>query len=408
MMSHVDAPSGPLCPNARELNEARRLAEEQGATIEHLKRRRSGLRRALNQACCLANDRAETIERLNKEIATLRDSTVDPDDQELNAEMVEAIRSAAPLDDVERIRGDVNQWIQPIIGLLRGRLAHGVDLTPDEIEWSIRALCRGLAALTFATHAEQRDVELPPMPRPSVEEPGGQCHNGHPFEPGIDTDMANEGRSPDPRWCNACGEGRRSSIEVPSSAIGYNEREVSDAIQAAYAEGYKVASDEALSAGMTDAIRSAGPLPDRSAAGRVAAIMKAQTAKAAPVMVEVPASEARVGDSATRVGIITEVFTDTDGTRGARIEWCPGEASHLGIDRVTVTRPAAPPLPTEPGVFGSARTFGRDPARFSVMTVARDGELYFVASHGSEYRATEIVDFRPLLGTGAVDPGTEG
>jgi hypothetical protein len=36
-----------------------------------------------------------------------------------------------------------------------------------------------------------------------------QCHNGHPFEPGIDSDMAAEGRTPDPRWCNVCGEGRR-------------------------------------------------------------------------------------------------------------------------------------------------------------------------------------------------------
>jgi hypothetical protein len=30
-----------------------------------------------------------------------------------------------------------------------------------------------------------------------------QCHNGHPF---VDTDMEAEGRTPDPRWCNTCGE----------------------------------------------------------------------------------------------------------------------------------------------------------------------------------------------------------
>jgi hypothetical protein len=32
------------------------------------------------------------------------------------------------------------------------------------------------------------------------------CKNGHPFEPGVDVDMAAEGRSPDRRWCNTCGE----------------------------------------------------------------------------------------------------------------------------------------------------------------------------------------------------------
>jgi hypothetical protein len=37
------------------------------------------------------------------------------------------------------------------------------------------------------------------------------CHNGHRFEPGIDVDMIDEGRSPDPRWCNVCGEGREVS-----------------------------------------------------------------------------------------------------------------------------------------------------------------------------------------------------
>lgn len=31
------------------------------------------------------------------------------------------------------------------------------------------------------------------------------CHNGHPFEPGIDVD--NPAR-PDPSWCNVCGERR--------------------------------------------------------------------------------------------------------------------------------------------------------------------------------------------------------
>ncbi len=34
-----------------------------------------------------------------------------------------------------------------------------------------------------------------------------QCHNGHPFVPGVSTDHA-PGES-DPRWCNTCGEARR-------------------------------------------------------------------------------------------------------------------------------------------------------------------------------------------------------
>lgn len=38
------------------------------------------------------------------------------------------------------------------------------------------------------------------------------CHNGHRFEPGIDVDMTAEGRSPDPRWCNVCGEVREVSL----------------------------------------------------------------------------------------------------------------------------------------------------------------------------------------------------
>lgn len=37
------------------------------------------------------------------------------------------------------------------------------------------------------------------------------CHNGHPFAPGIDIDMIAEGRDPDPRWCNVCGEARQTT-----------------------------------------------------------------------------------------------------------------------------------------------------------------------------------------------------
>jgi hypothetical protein len=40
------------------------------------------------------------------------------------------------------------------------------------------------------------------------------CHNGHPFEPGVDTDMEAEGRTPDPRWCNVCGEARQAITDA--------------------------------------------------------------------------------------------------------------------------------------------------------------------------------------------------
>lgn len=39
------------------------------------------------------------------------------------------------------------------------------------------------------------------------------CHNGHRFEPGEDTDMVAEGRRPDPRWCNVCGEARANATD---------------------------------------------------------------------------------------------------------------------------------------------------------------------------------------------------
>lgn len=42
------------------------------------------------------------------------------------------------------------------------------------------------------------------------------CHNGHPFVPGVDTDMVAEGRQPDARWCNTCGEARRGATPVAS------------------------------------------------------------------------------------------------------------------------------------------------------------------------------------------------
>ncbi len=50
-----------------------------------------------------------------------------------------------------------------------------------------------------------------PAAAPPVAAP---THGDHDFEPGIDTDMAAEGRSPDPRWCNVCGE----SVAAPTPA----------------------------------------------------------------------------------------------------------------------------------------------------------------------------------------------
>lgn len=45
------------------------------------------------------------------------------------------------------------------------------------------------------------------------------CHNGHPFKPGEDTDMEAEGRSPDPTWCNVCGEKRPTNLREALVAI---------------------------------------------------------------------------------------------------------------------------------------------------------------------------------------------
>lgn len=47
--------------------------------------------------------------------------------------------------------------------------------------------------------------------RPAPEEDSRPvCHNGHPFEPGIDQDAPDQ---PDPRWCNTCGEARPAPEE---------------------------------------------------------------------------------------------------------------------------------------------------------------------------------------------------
>lgn len=50
------------------------------------------------------------------------------------------------------------------------------------------------------------------------------CHNGHPFEPGLDADALDE--PGDPRWCDVCGEARRSTpknAESPVSAAGLRD-----------------------------------------------------------------------------------------------------------------------------------------------------------------------------------------
>lgn len=51
----------------------------------------------------------------------------------------------------------------------------------------------------------------------SSSRPSAQCHNGHPFVPGVSADHA-PGES-DPRWCNTCGEASRlSSVQSDGGA----------------------------------------------------------------------------------------------------------------------------------------------------------------------------------------------
>lgn len=49
------------------------------------------------------------------------------------------------------------------------------------------------------------------------------CHNGHPFEPGVDID--DPGR-PDPSWCNVCGESRYRLAWCPRCRVERCDYEV--------------------------------------------------------------------------------------------------------------------------------------------------------------------------------------
>jgi hypothetical protein len=78
---------------------------------------------------------------------------------------------------------DAERMCRVLIGLVE-RMGASVDLT------------RAVVLLSQARDAIADHVEM------------DLCHNGHPFEPGIDVDMTGEGRTPDARWCNVCGDTR--------------------------------------------------------------------------------------------------------------------------------------------------------------------------------------------------------
>lgn len=130
-----------------------------------------------------------------------------------------------------------------------------IDNGEDDLEWRSQA--------SFGSIGASADAEALWCPEsadhkhsPDYAEPD-LCHNGHPFEPGVDTDMATEGRQPDPRWCNVCGEARRCAPGVSEAAV--------DAAERAYG---------AFGAGMVDALEAAAPLLgarpllDRAAVGQ--------------------------------------------------------------------------------------------------------------------------------------------
>ena len=83
---------------------------------------------------------------------------------------------------------------------------------------------------------------------PHLQPQPDMCHNGHPFEPGVDTDMDWEQRQPDARWCNVCGEARLQPQPVAS-----RER-VAEVLEEAFN-----ASGRAMTwAAMADALLAAG------------------------------------------------------------------------------------------------------------------------------------------------------
>lgn len=76
---------------------------------------------------------------------------------------------------------------------------------------------RGVSDDEVVEALADRDLTLPPLADDPVAQRLGlsgrvltpdECHNGHPFVPGVSTDHA-PGES-DPRWCNTCGEARQS------------------------------------------------------------------------------------------------------------------------------------------------------------------------------------------------------
>lgn len=77
---------------------------------------------------------------------------------------------------------------------------------------AVHALCdaseaRPFTNLTLGVEQVRAAAGVPEPPR--REHRGAVARHGdHAFEPGVDLDMTAEGRSPDPTWCNVCGERR--------------------------------------------------------------------------------------------------------------------------------------------------------------------------------------------------------
>jgi hypothetical protein len=78
-----------------------------------------------------------------------------------------------------------------------------------------------------------------------------QCHNGHPFEPGVTVDDA-PGES-HPEWCNVCGEARRAdllAVDRASKVFGWQ-----------HLSRYSGMSAEWMDATLTAIVREARVIP---------------------------------------------------------------------------------------------------------------------------------------------------
>lgn len=110
-------------------------------------------------------------------------------------------------DVARRLTDERDSAVAEAVAEERQRIAELVTaaLVPDDVdEWSDnnegwnRALGRVLRDLRAAAGSV-------PVATPT--------HGDHEFAPGVDVDMADEGRQPDARWCNSCGEKRGTMTE---------------------------------------------------------------------------------------------------------------------------------------------------------------------------------------------------